>query len=139
MKTSQDFDANINTKKMNMGQRYTTNLINHNNNTQNFFPAGDVCNHVYNRTYFKDNNFNINHIGNNCYNTGQVLKNLQETSQNVNESQENPLKNKIEEIISHLPSNDKIKTNKPTKRNTNCPHLDARHYAKVRFILFLSC
>lgn len=117
---------------------YQTNYINNNNKI--FLPSQshDVYNHFYNfnRTYYNDNfNNNINsiNIGNNPNNESKLNRNSEDDPENCIEKKEYLLKNTKEANISNQQSSDsKGRITKPIKRNTNCPHLNARHYAKVK-------
>jgi hypothetical protein len=134
MKSNQEVNTELLMKLMNQRQIYAASLINNNNNTQIYFPAGNVCNHIYNRTYINDNfnNNNINNISNSTSNDSLSSKKTYEMSENaILEMQEKILKNQIEAVLSKSSAEHDNRLNKPTKKNTNCPHLNARHYAKV--------
>jgi hypothetical protein len=111
---------------------FTGNVISNNNSTQIFLPnAGDVHSGVYNKTYNNDI-FRVRmNLGSNSNSEGESFKQTQADSNNRKETQEQAIFTSSENAL-NKPADQKSK--KPIKLNTNCPHGDARHYAKVRFI-----
>jgi hypothetical protein len=138
-KFTNDLDGQNISKIMNPGYFIPNFTNNDNNNSQIFLPAGNVCNHFYNydRTYFNDkfnNNINLNKLRNIHKNYEQSVGNINEIGlESCSETQDEVYKNTVEANMFKLPTTEsKCRAIKPTKTNTNCPHPDARHYAKVK-------
>lgn len=112
---------------------FTGNVISNNNSTQIFLPTtGDVQSGVYNKAYNNDVfRMSMNSV-NNSNSEGESFKQTQADSNNRKETQEQPLSTNSENVH-NKPVDQKSK--KPIKLNTNCPHGDVKHYAKVRIFL----
>ena len=111
---------------------FSGNVISNNNSTQIFLPsAGDVHTGVYNKAYNNDI-FKVHmNLANNSNSEGESFKQTQADSNNRKETQEQAVFTSSENAPNkHVDQ----KSKKPIKLNTNCPHVDARHYAKVRIV-----
>lgn len=141
VQSKQDLNAELLMKLMNQSSIYNGSIVNKNNNTQFTYPSTNTFSHLYNRAYYK-NNYEHNNINNSNYNSSNESFSCKKTS-DISEKpgydfSDQILKNQIKAVLENSPTeHHDNKQNKPTKKNTNCPHLNERHYAKVK-IFFIN-
>jgi len=134
--SKQDLNAELLMKLRNQSSIYNRSMVNQNNNTQFIFPSTNTVSHVYNRDYYK-NNYEHNKINNSNYNSSNESFSYKKTC-DISEKpgydfSDQIIKNQIKAVLETSPTeNHENKQNKPTKKNTSCPHLNEPHYAKVK-------
>ncbi len=139
IQSNQDLKAELMMNLMNQSNIFNGSIVNQNNNTQFIFPSTNTFSHVNNRTCYK-NNFENNNMNNSNYNSSNESLSCKKTC-DISEKagydfSDQIMKNQIKAVLENSSTeHHENKQNKPTKKNTNCPHLNERHYAKVKIFL----